>query len=139
MTAILDDRLLIARMTGASLGGDLDLRPATTNLFLVRLMRSARHSAGRGALLGRWSARRRDDARPRLLEIRRSTTIVPMADLAWAMSELVERHALSTLGAECIAAAAALDAEIVVWERNDGPKIRAAAEAEGVPYRSLAL
>jgi hypothetical protein len=139
VTVLLDDRLLIAQMTGAQVGLDLDVPPATTNLFLVRLMRSALQGAGRGALLGGWSAQRRGDARPRLLEIRRSTTIVPMADLAWEIAELVERHALSTLGAECLGAARALDAEIWVWERNDGPKIRAAAESEGIGYRTVAL
>lgn len=139
MTVLLDDQLLAARMTGLPLELDEAQRRATTNLFLVRLARSTLRNATGGSRLGAWAERRVGDARPQLLEIRRSTTIVPMAELAWDIGELVARHALSTLGAECIAAATALDAEIWVWERNDGPRIRAAAEAEGVGYRTVAL
>lgn len=138
MTVLLDDHLLIARLDATA---DLAIheQAATTNLFLVRLMRSALARSGRGTLLGTWSTPRLEAARPDLLELRRSTTIVPMADLAWDIGELVQRHALSTIGAECIASARALGAEIWVWEGNDGPKVRAAASAHRVPYKTVAL
>jgi hypothetical protein len=138
VTVVLDDHLLIARLD-ATADLAIDDEAATTNLFLVRLMRSALRHSGRGTLLGTWPASRLEAARPDLLELRRSTTIVPMADLAWDIGRMVERHALSTLGAECIAAARHLGAAIWVWERNDGPRIRAAASAEGIAYRTVRL
>jgi hypothetical protein len=62
-----------------------------------------------------------------------------MAELAWPIAELVQEFGLSTLGGECVAAAQHLSAGIWVWEGNDGPRVRAAAEASGVAYQPVAV
>jgi hypothetical protein len=54
------------------------------------------------------------------------------------MAEIANGHRVSTLGAEAVAAAEALAGPLCVWEGDDGPGIRSAAEALGVPYRTLA-
>lgn len=59
--------------------------------------------------------------------------IVPMRDLAWHMGELIADHqGLSTLGAEAVAAAVALDGRLLVSSRDDGPGIRRCCEPLGV-------
>lgn len=138
-TILLDDHLL-ARALVHDLPADLADRPlATTNLFYVRLCRSATRSRGSGALLGSWSERARALLRPALLDLPPSTHVVPPATLAWSIAELAHRHALSTLGAECLAAARHLGAAVRVWAGDDGPRLRAAAGAEGIDYQAIAV
>ena len=53
------------------------------------------------------------------------------------MTELADAHPVSTLGAKAVAAALLLDAPLCVWAGDDGPSIRSAAAAVGVPYNTV--
>ena len=136
--AVLDDHLLrdfMTRDVGAELGRILeDHDPATTNLYYLRLCRSAVCARG-GALTGSWSAERRRELGRQLLELPDAVRVVPMRLLAYRMAEISDAHPVSTLGAEAVAAAAHLDAPLCVWTGDDGPHIRHAALGFGASYR----
>jgi hypothetical protein len=53
------------------------------------------------------------------------------------MAELPADHRVSTLGAEAVAAAENHGRRLCVWNGDDGPHIRACAQAARVPYRTL--
>ena len=53
------------------------------------------------------------------------------------MAEIAESHRVSTLGAECVAAAEHLGAPVYVWSGDDGPGIRAAMVDLGLDYRTI--
>jgi hypothetical protein len=54
------------------------------------------------------------------------------------MGELVADYAgLSTLGAECVAATAALEGRVLVSMRDDGPGIRHCCLTLGIRYDAL--
>jgi hypothetical protein len=140
VTVVLDDHLLRDWLAGPdralvrAVGSE---RLATTNLWYVRLCKSARSHAG-GVLLRSWT----DDERMALLRalfaLPPDVEVVPMRHLAWRMAELADAHRLSSLGAEAVAGAEHLDARLLVSRRDDGPGIRAAARAAGIGYRTLA-
>lgn len=137
---VLDDHLvrdLLAGSTPRGLGRILRTRqPATTNLFYVRLCRSAVAATG-GALTGSWPPDRRRDLGRALVTLPDDIRVVSMRALAYEMAELAADHGLSSLGAEAIAACRALDAPLYVDEHDDGPRIRLAAEVEGIAYRTV--
>ena len=141
MTVLLDDHLLrdwMARRDGAlvEVVGDDDI--ATTNLWYVRLCKSAAAATG-GALLAGWEDEERRALIGGLVALADNITVVPMRELAWHIGVLVADHrALSTLGAEAVAAAVALEGRILVSARDDGPGIRRCCELLGVGYESLA-
>ena len=61
-----------------------------------------------------------------------------MRQLAWRMGVLVSQHSgLSTLGSEAVAAAEALDAEVLVSARDDSPGMRRCCTALNVGYQTL--
>ncbi|MDG2026858.1 MAG: hypothetical protein P8J50_07090 [Acidimicrobiales bacterium] len=60
-----------------------------------------------------------------------------MQALAYDMAELADDHGLSSLGAEAIAACRVLDAPLYVDMNDDGPRIRAAATANRITYRTV--
>lgn len=138
--AVLDDHLLRDWLSGEISDGLAaalaDHRPATTNLYFVRLCRSVVGARG-GRLTGAWSAERRKQLGRRLLVLPEDVTIVPIRGLGFRVAELADSHRLSTLGAEAVAAAEHLSAPLVVWEGDDGPGIRAAAAALGTVYRTV--
>jgi len=137
---ILDDHLLrdvLVGTTGPALRRLIARRElATTNLYVYRLARSA-VSAGGGALSGRWSAARRRELAEQLSVLPDSIAVLPMRSLAFRMASIAEDHRVSTLGAEAVAAAEALEAKLAVWDGDDGPRIRAAADATGVQYLTV--
>lgn len=139
--AVLDDHLLrdvLADDMGQSLTALLRRRDAaTTNLYYVRLCKSAASARG-GQLTGGWAPERRRDLARTLMDLPDEMTIVPMRTIAFRMAELSADHRLSTLGAEAVAASEHLGGELWVWEGDDGPGIRACARATGVAYRTLA-
>ncbi len=53
------------------------------------------------------------------------------------MAEIAATHRVSTLGAECVAAAEYVDAPLCVWSGDDGPGIRAAMIELGLDYRTI--
>ena len=139
-TVVLDDHLLRDWLAGP----DSALRRAigrsevaTTNLWYARLCKSAA-SHGGGALLQAWSSRERDAVVAGLIALPNEITVIPMAQLAWRIGQLVHSFSgLSTLGAEAVAAAEQLGARLLVSSRDDGPGIRAAAVALGLKYATL--
>jgi hypothetical protein len=138
--AILDDHLL-RDLLADDIPGELQVilaehEPATTNHHLYRLCKSVVSAAG-GALTGTWSASRRRALGSRLVELPADVEVVPMQTLAYRMAELSGDYAVSTLGAEAIAAAERLDAPLCVWSGDDGPRIRDAMEALGQDYRTI--
>lgn len=60
-----------------------------------------------------------------------------MQALAYDMALLASEHGLSSLGAEAVAACRALDAPLYVAATDDGPRIRAAAKATRITYRTI--
>ena len=138
--AVLDDHLLrdlLSDDTGNALAAVLaEHEPATTNMYYVRLCKSAVSARG-GRLTGSWPAQRRQALGRTLLVLPDAVTVVPIRALGFRMAELAEAHRLSTLGAEAVAAAEHLGAPLVVWEGDDGPSIRAAATALGAGYHLL--
>jgi hypothetical protein len=140
VTVVLDDHLLrdlVARGDARLLDALADEPVATTNLWYARLCKGAARAAD-GALLRGWPTDERRALVAALVALPDEIQIVPMRTLAWKMGELVADHGgLSTLGAEAVAAALALDARIFVSARDDGPGIRACCRAVGVPYESL--
>jgi hypothetical protein len=139
--AVLDDHLLrdlLADEISESLASVLaDHEPATTNLYYLRLCKSVLSARG-GRLTGPWPTERRRALGQALVALPTSIEVVPMRTLAFPMAELADQHRLSTLGAEAVAAAVHLDAPLCVWDGDDGPTIRAAADTAGVDYRTLA-
>lgn len=138
--AILDDHLL-RDLLADDIPAELDAvlaghEPATTNHYLYRLCRSVVSAPG-GALTGAWPPARRRALGSRLVELPTTVEVVPMRALAYRMAELADEHAVSTLGAEAIAAAEHLDAPLCVWSGDDGPRIRAAMAALGRDYRTV--
>lgn len=138
--AVLDDHLLrdllsdelsdtLARVLG-------EHEPATTNLYYLRLCKSAVSARG-GRLTGSWPIERRRALARTLLALPEAIEIVPMRALAFQMAELADQHRVSTLGAEAVAAAMHLQAPLCVWEGDDGAGIRAAANAVGAIYQTI--
>jgi hypothetical protein len=62
-----------------------------------------------------------------------------MRDLAWRMGVLIGEHTgLSTLGSEAVAAAEALDAQVLASSRDDSPGIRQCCERLAIRYSAIA-
>jgi len=139
--AVLDDHLLrdlLSDDVSDSLARILvEHEPATTNLYYLRLCKSVVSARG-GRLTGSWPAERRRALGETLIALPARIEVVPMQTLAFQMAELADQHALSTLGAEAVAAAVHLGAPLCVWDGNDGPAIRTAANAAGADYQTLA-
>lgn len=114
-----------------------DRAVATTNLWYARLCKSAARVTG-GALLGGWNDEERRALIAGLVALPDEVTIVPMRNLAWNMGLLIAAYdGLSTLGAEAVAAATELDADLLVSARDDGPGIRACATDQRVTYDAM--
>jgi hypothetical protein len=130
---------VLAQRAPAELARLLDgNRVATTNLFYARLCRRTTGDHTTSRFLDDLPAEMRSAIEQRLRLLPHAIVIVPMRDLAWRMAELAaDFRGLSMLGAEAVAAAVHLDATLCVRDKNDGPGIRAAAEALGVPYVTI--
>lgn len=112
---------------------------ATTNLFYARLCRRLAGDHSTGLFLQDAPADMRTQLVDLLQRFPDRIVIVPMRELAWPMAQLAaDFRGLSLLGAEAVAAAVHLSATLCVRDKNDGPGIRAAAEALGVPYVTIA-
>ncbi len=109
----------------------------TTNLWLFRFVSSLTREAG-GSL-----TKVVDDPsgfRLELIARLESLTVVPLEQLVWPMAELQEHHRrarrpMSAAMVEVLAAAHHLNGEIAVAAVDVGPTLRAAAEADGIPFR----
>jgi hypothetical protein len=138
--ALLDDHLirdLLADEVNEALSAVLDkFEPATTNLYLYRLSRSAVSAAG-GALTGSWATDKRRALAARLVALPDEIEVVPMRLLTFRMAEISAAHRVSTLGAEAVAAAERMGGPLCVWVGDDGPGIRSAMEAAAGVYRTI--
>ena len=138
--AVLDDHLLRDLLADDMSPGLVRLLashdPCTTNLYLLRLGKSVVSARG-GQLTGAWAPELRLALGRKLVEVSSSIEIVPMQTLAMHMAEIADKHRVSTLGAEAIAASEHLRASLVVWAGDDGPGIRTAAKAGRVVYRTM--
>jgi hypothetical protein len=141
VTVVLDDHLFrdwMAQQDDPLIDAVAGERVATTNLWYVRLCKSAARATG-GALLEGWAPAERRLLIAGLVAVPHDIAIVPMRELAWRMGELSADHAgLSSLGAEAVAAAVNLDARILVSAKDDGPGIRHCCANVGVTYDALA-
>jgi hypothetical protein len=73
-----------------------------------------------------------------LVRIPADFNVVPMRELAFRMGVLIfEESGLSTLGAEVVAAAEALEARILASSRDDSPGVRRCCHRLGIPYATL--
>lgn len=135
---VVDDHLLrqlLVRRPPPELSPFLDEHViATTNLYYARLCRSVATAERTDRLAGVASPVTRIDLAGALQQLPDDIVITPIRAMAWAMAQLAGEHRLSLLGAEAVIAAAHLDATLCVASTDDGPGIRAAAEAVGVPY-----
>jgi hypothetical protein len=110
--------------------------PATTNLYYLRLCRSAVVGQG-GQLTGHWPAEQRRALAGSLVQLPEQIEVLPMRALAFSMAELATAHRLSNLGAEAVAAAREFEGPLCVWSGDDGPGIRACAQAQHVRYQTV--
>jgi hypothetical protein len=140
VTVVLDDHLLrdwFARRDEALVAAVSSETVATTNLWYARLCKSAARASG-GALLSGWPDTQRRALIASLVAMPSDVVVLPMQGLAWRMGELVADHlGLSTLGAEAVAATAALDGRLLVSRRDEGPGIRRCCSTLGIRYQAL--
>ena len=123
------DRTLLRSVRGEEL--------ATTNLWYARLRKSAAR-AGTGALVGDLNLLERQALVAALVRLPVDFTVVAIRELAWRMGVLSsEESGLSTLGAEVVAAAEALDARVLASSRDDSPGIRRCCHRLNIPYATL--
>lgn len=145
MSAVIDDHLLFECLAGRE---PLAVRRArghgrlyTSGLWYHRLCRALALSAG-GALSSRL-ARLPEGAALRVIgtcrELPEDIGLVSLRDLAWPMATLVGRERLNLIALEALVAAQALRATVCVWEGDQGPRLRAAADALGVPVVAVPL
>ena len=139
---VVDDHLLrdvLAARTPRTLEQLADDRPlATTNLYYVRLCKSAASAKSVGRLLGNWPEEQRRALMGTLVALPDDIVVLPMRDLAWDMAEVAAAYGgVSILGAEAVVAARRLGATLCVSADDDGPGIRAAAKGVGVRYRAI--
>ncbi|HEX9969968.1 MAG TPA: hypothetical protein VGB03_07500 [Acidimicrobiales bacterium] len=139
---VVDDHILrdvlVDRMprTVQQLAGEAPL--ATTNMYYVRLCKSAAAAKSVGRLLGDWPQELRAALMGTLVSLPEAVQVIPMRDLAWEMAEVTAEYGgVSLLGAEAIVAARRFGATLCVSSEDDGPGIRAAAKGVGVRYRAV--
>jgi hypothetical protein len=138
---LLDDHLLRDWLAGPDAALRRAIRRdrlATTNLFYVRLCKSAAGQQG-GALLGGWDPEERGALIAALVALPDEFEVVPMRILAWRMGELIAEHrGLSTLGSEAVAAAEYLGARVLVSSRDESPGMRDACRSLQLRHATLA-
>jgi hypothetical protein len=119
---------------------------ATTNLWLFRLASALAREGLGGSLTSAIKGLGVDELarfRQEIAERIELVTVVPMRQIVWSMADLQQRHReaghrLSAAMAEALAAAHFLGATIAVAQADVGPGLRAAAEADEIPFRMIA-
>ena len=144
---VLDDHLLRDLVAG-ELSIELaeaDEDFATTNLWLFRLAGALARQGLGGALSGQVQGLGAEEVtrfRRELTERMALITVVSMQEIVWSMADLQRHHGeagrrLSAAMAEALAAAHFLGAAIAVAEGDVGPGLRAAAEADQIPFHVI--
>lgn len=142
---VVDDHLLREILVGRldeTLGGLAPDGVAVTGLWLYRLCSSFADPRVVGKLSGPVVSLPEDlqaRFRAQLVALPTSIEVLSLRDLAWSMALLRTRHraegrSLSAAMVEALAAAYRLGAGIAVSHADVGPNLRAAADADGVPF-----
>lgn len=145
---VIDDHLLrdlLAGRRGVDLDGLGSSGVATTGLWLFRLCSSFADPRVAGKLsapVASLPEELRAAFRAQLVALPEDMRVLSLRELAWPMAELQVRHrlagrGLSTVMAEALAAAHALDGAIAVSRHDVGPNLRAAAKADGIELHEL--
>jgi hypothetical protein len=111
---------------------------ATTGYWYVRLCQAVLGAAGRGALSAPFAdlpAALRERAVAAVLELPEEIALLSLRELAPDIGRLRQRHTLNILGAEVLAAAIRLDAEVVL--ATPSPRLQSALDDEECSYRVL--
>jgi len=145
---VVDDHLLREILVGRrdeTLGGLAPDGVATTGLWLFRLCSSFADPNVVGKL-SRPVASLPEEIQARfraqLVALPATIEVLSLRDLAWSMALLqtrrrAEGRSLSAAMVEALAAALQLGHGIAVSHNDVGPNLRAAAEADGVPFHVL--
>lgn len=80
----------------------------------------------------------RERALAAVLELPEHIGLLSLRELGAAMGHLALRHPLNVLAREALAAALALEADLVLSERNVSPQLVRSAAAEGVSVSFVA-
>jgi hypothetical protein len=136
---IVDDHLLVACLCDREPSAVARARGRgplyTTGLWYHRLCRAFAAPVVEGALSGR--LRRLPPLEARRLvaavtELPRWIRLMSLRQVAWPMGEILAEERLNLMALEALAAGRLLGATICVFEGNDSPRFRSAAERLGV-------
>ena len=145
---VVDDHLLRDVLAGQRTA-DLDgLAPdgiATTGLWLFRLCSSfadPRVSGKLSAPVTRLPEEQQQTFRAQMIALPPDIAVLSMRDIAWPMAQLQAQHraggrSLSAAMVEALATAHDLDGALAVSRLDVGPNLKAAAEADGIPFHIL--
>jgi len=145
---VIDDHLLRDVLVGdrpADLAGLAPDGIATTGLWLFRLCSSFAQPTPAGKLSAPVTAlpdELQAAFRAQLTALPSEIKVLPMRDLAWLMAELQTHHrsqgrTLSAAMVEALAAAHRHGGGIAVSSHDVGPNLRAAADADRIPFHIL--
>ena len=146
-SVVIDDHILGDILTGErppDLDGVASNGVATTGLWLFRLCSSLANPTVAGRLSAPVSALPAEGIaqfRSQLTALPDEIEVLSMRQLSWSMAELQQRHrdagrAMSAAMVEALAAAHHLDTGIAV-SKHVGPRLRAAAEVDGIALLAL--
>jgi hypothetical protein len=145
---VVDDHLLPELLAGQGTA-DLDVLAvdgiATTGLWLFRLCASfadPRVSGKLSAPVALLPTELQPSFRAQIVALPPEITALSMRDLAWPMARLQARHRaegrnLSAAMVEALAAAHDLEGFLAVSRHDVRPNLRAAAEADAIPFHVL--
>lgn len=114
----------------------------TSGLWYHRLCRGLATAQVRGVHSSRLSHLPANDAARLLASCRYlpgSVGILSLRELAWSMAVILRDHRLNLLQLEAIAGARRIGGTICVWDRDDSPQLRRAADILGVPILAVSL
>jgi len=138
-TVIVDDHLLVDCLCDREPAAVSRVRGReplyTTGLWYHRLCRAFVAPVVDGALSGHLRRLPPLEARRLLAAVTalpRSIRLLSLRQLAWPMAEILAEERLNVLALEALAAGRLLGATICVFEGNDTPRFRTAAERLGV-------
>ena len=146
MTVVVDDHILRVYLAGREPSEVARVRRRsplfTSGMWYHRLCRGLAASQVRGVHSSRLSHLPPDDAERLLANCRYlpgSVGIVSVRELAWSMALIMRDHRLNLLQLEAIAAARRIGGTICVWDRDESPQLRRAADILGVPVLAVSL
>ena len=143
---LLDDRSLLALLLGSTSRSLSALHRrrsiSTTGLWYYRLCHAVRSDVVTSALSGPFSAAEpmiKARAAAALVRLPDHVGLMSLRELGPAMADLVERHRLSAMGLEALAAAVSLGADIAIAIGSENPTLIEAATRERVRVHLVAV